>query len=161
MHKLLPTISKSATIERIGSLVSWRRPKSYWAVTVMHLPLAFIFGTALLLPHVAALNQLPLIPCTFLHFTGYPCPLCGITRAFWAIADGQWSLAMANCPLAFLIAFIALAMFAWHFTALLFGVVLSPGPALRTGPAGRRIIFAVVLLSFMLNWIYRLTSGLT
>lgn len=151
----------AAATGRLWSWASWRRPRSYWAVTVLHFPMALIFGTALLLPYVTTLNQLPSIPCTFLHLTGYPCPLCGFTRSFWAIANGQWSLAMANCPLAFLLFLFAVVMFLWHFSAILLGVILSPGPALHPGPANRRTIVITALLLVSLNWLYRLSMGLT
>jgi hypothetical protein len=86
--------------------------------------------------------------------------LCGFTRSFWAIANGQWSLAMANCPLAFLVFLFVAVMFMWHFSAMLFGVILSPGPVLRPGPANRLTILVTVLLLFSLNWLYRLSMGL-
>ncbi|MGD8845553.1 MAG: DUF2752 domain-containing protein [Desulfobacteraceae bacterium] len=146
---------------RLWALASWRRPASYWAVTVLHLPMTLIFGTALLLPYVAALNQLPSIPCTFLHLTRYPCPLCGFTRSFWAIANGQWSSAMADCPLAFLVFLFVAVMFMWHFSAMVLGIILTPGPILRPGPVCRRIIVVTLTGLFTLNWLYRLTAGLT
>lgn len=31
----------------------------------------------------------PLLDCPFLHFTGIPCPTCGMTRSFMAIARGD------------------------------------------------------------------------
>jgi hypothetical protein len=37
--------------------------------------------------------QLPL--CGFRWLTGRPCPLCGLTRAMFALAKGQWREAMA------------------------------------------------------------------
>ena len=42
--------------------------------------------------------------CPFYWLTGRPCPLCGITRAFCALAKGHWSQAIhfhALSPLAF------------------------------------------------------------
>jgi hypothetical protein len=144
----------------IRHLVTWRRPPSYWAVTVSHLPLSLLFGAALLLPHGVALDQMPLVPCTFRCLTGYPCPLCGMTRAVWAIANGRWAMAMADCPLAFLIVIFTAVMFLWHTLAVLSGVVLSPGPKLRPGPTGRGIIVSMVLVLLAFNWIYRIASGL-
>ena len=32
--------------------------------------------------------------CGFHWLTGYPCPLCGLTRAMFAIAKGHWSEAI-------------------------------------------------------------------
>ena len=144
--------------------MSWvvrRRPRSYWTVAVYHLPLAILSGIALLLPYAAAVDSLPLIPCTFLYLTGWPCPLCGFTRSFWAIANGQWGFALANCPLALGVYLCTALLFLWNAAALAFGVVLLRGPRLQCAPARRRKIAGVVLLLFLLNWIYRLAAGLT
>lgn len=149
--------AKTGTIWR---LAAWRRPRSYWDVVVFHFPLALIFGGALLLPHVVPLNKLPLIPCTFLDMTGYPCPLCGFTRSFWAIANGQWWEATANCPLAYLVYLLVVTMAVWHVTALAFNVILSRGPMLQPIPAHRRWIVVSLICLFMLNWLYRLGMGL-
>lgn len=38
-------------------------------------------------------RQLHLLPCSFLARTGWPCPACGMTTAFAAMAHGQFRLA--------------------------------------------------------------------
>jgi hypothetical protein len=46
--------------------------------------------------------------CGFLWLTGRPCPLCGLTRALFAIAKGHWSEAIhfnALSPLGFAMLF--------------------------------------------------------
>jgi len=46
--------------------------------------------------------------CPFYWFTARPCPLCGLTRAFCALAKGHWAQAIhfhALSPLAFLMLF--------------------------------------------------------
>jgi hypothetical protein len=118
-------------------------------------------GIALTLPLLVSLESLPLIPCTFLHLTGFPCPLCGFTRSFWAIANGQWGLAFANCPLTYLVFFAVVVMFVWNFTALIFGVVISRGPRLQLPPKHRSKTVVTILLLLLLNWFYRLAMGLT
>ena len=141
-------------------MASWLRPSSYWTVVVYHLPLALIPAVALLLPYGAALEKLPQIPCTFLHLTGYPCPLCGFTRSFWAIATGQWGIAFANSPLTFVVYFTVWGVFLWNAMALVSGVVLSRGPLLRLGPGYRRKAVAMILLLLTANWAYRISMGL-
>jgi hypothetical protein len=42
--------------------------------------------------------QLGLQPCTFLTFTGYPCPMCGMTTTFALMADGRPVDALRNQP---------------------------------------------------------------
>lgn len=154
-------ISRTADTGRLSSWASRVRPGSFWSVVVLHLPLTLMTGIALTLPHVVALEKVPLIPCAFLHLTGFPCPLCGFTRSFWAIANGQWGFAFVNCPLAYLVFFTVVVMFVWNFAALIFGVVLSRGPRLQLSPKQRSKTVITVLLLFLLNWVYRLAMGLT
>jgi hypothetical protein len=137
------------------------RPKSYWDVVVHHLPLAAISGTALFLPYLTSPQNLPMIPCTFLHLTGYPCPFCGFTRAFWAIATGQWGEALAGCPLAFGVFFLVAGLFIWNATAMILGRVILPGPGFYPPPQRRFAVWCVVGGLFLLNWAYRLAMGLT
>jgi Protein of unknown function (DUF2752) len=139
----------------------WRRPRSYWAVVAHHLPWAALSGAALLLPHGASLDQLPLLPCTFLHLTGRPCPFCGFTRSFWALSTGHWRYALTNCPLALGVFLCVAILFVWNAVALAFGVVLRRGPKLQLAPTHRRKTTAAIFLLFLLNWTYRLAMGLT
>ena len=52
------------------------------------------------------LPSYPLFPvCGFHWLTGHPCPLCGLTRALFALAKGHWDQAVqlnALSPLGFL-----------------------------------------------------------
>jgi hypothetical protein len=137
------------------------RPRSYWDVVVHHFPLAAISGTALFLPYVAARQDLPLIPCTFLNLTGLPCPFCGFTRAFWSIATGAWGKALVECPLAFGIYLFVAGLFVWNASAMVLRVVLLPGPRFHTPPGRSARIAGIVCGLFLLNWAYRLIMGLT
>ena len=40
--------------------------------------------------------RLPFLGCPVRHLTGIPCPTCGMTRSFMAIAQGHWSQALAH-----------------------------------------------------------------
>lgn len=52
--------------------------------------------------------------CPLLRATGAPCPMCGMTRAFVALADGDVSAALQAHPLAvWLYAWLLLAVVAW------------------------------------------------
>jgi len=141
----------------LSLFLSWTRPESYWDVVVAHLPVALITGIALLLPHLVSSASLPLQKCTFLSLTGYPCPFCGFTRSFWAIAEGDWGFAVYNAPLACLTYMATALLFAWHVTALLIGVRVESGVfhLLKSLHAGRLIAAMLVL-----NWVYRLGLGL-
>jgi len=139
------------------SLLSWSRPDSYWDVVSAHLPLAIVTGIALMLPHAVACDDLPLIKCTLLSLTGYPCPFCGLTRSFWAIAHGNWAFAVHNAPLACLIYVATALLFAWHLTALITGLRLRTSLfRLLKSPPAVWLMAAMVIL----NWAYRLVPDL-
>ena len=146
---------------KIGELVSWFRPISYWDVVVYHFPLALFSGVALFLPCFVAIQSLPLIPCTFLRLTGIPCPFCGFTRSFWAIAHGRWSEAMYTCPLSFGVFFLVVILFLWNVSALAGRRVMYPSNFMTATPFRRRALAGGIFLLFLCNWIYRLTLGLT
>ena len=141
-----------------GPLVAWTRPDSYWDVAVLHLPLALITGIALILPHLVACDDLPLIPCTFLKLTGYPCPFCGLTRSFWAMAHGSWGAAATRAPLACLIYGATALLFAWHTAGLLTGLRIRSG-FFRF--SGSRLVIWLMVVTVLLNWAYRLSLGLS
>ncbi|MEJ2156042.1 MAG: DUF2752 domain-containing protein [Desulfobacteraceae bacterium] len=143
-----------------GSIAAWLRPPSYWDVTVHHLPLAMICGIALLLPYILPIEQLPRIPCTFRRLTTFPCPFCGVTRSFWAIAHGHWSEAWVNCPLAFAVFMMVAGFFFWHAAALASGVILSRGPLLRPNSKYRTAGITAAVLVLAINWAYRIGIGL-
>jgi hypothetical protein len=55
--------------------------------------------------------------CGFRWLTGRPCPLCGLTRAMFALAKGHWSEALAFNALSPL-AFVMLAGLLWNDVSL-------------------------------------------
>lgn len=55
--------------------------------------------------------QLGLSPCTFLSWTGLPCPMCGATTTFALMADLRWGDAFRNQPFAVLLFFMTVATF--------------------------------------------------
>jgi hypothetical protein len=139
----------------------WVRPQSYWDVVGVHLPLALMTGIPLLLACLVPLKLLPMIPCTFLRLTGYPGPFCGFTRAFWAISNGQWSNALANCPLAGLLYVLVVCVFIWNAAGLWCGVIFKPGQMLALSRRQGRYIIGLISVLFLINWVYRLSMGLT
>ena len=143
-----------------GRFFSWTRPRSYWDVMGTHFPLALVSGLTLLVSAWVPLKALPLVPCTFLRFTHYPCPFCGLTRSFWAMAHGDWAFAANNAPLACLIYLATAAVFAWNAAGLLLGIRISRGPRLGRGAGWGRAMAVVGLLLLILNWAYRLGHGL-
>ena len=141
-------------------LLTWNRPCSYWDVVGRHLPLALLSGIPLALANCLPINLLPLRPCTFLRLTHYPCPFCGFTRSFWAMAQGDWSFAFYNAPLACLLYVVASVVFAWNAIGLLMGVQISLGRFPRRRAGGVRWGLILVTSLLVINWAYRLALGL-
>jgi hypothetical protein len=152
---------KGAGPVKMAFFFSWTRPASFWDLAVKHLPLAFVAGIILLLPTCVPYHLLPLKSCTFLSLTGYPCIFCGFTRSFWAIANGNWSLAVHDCPLVCLLYITVVIMFLWNVLALILVVNIARGKFLQIKPGQLRWIVGVVIWLFISNWIYRLTLGLS
>ena len=140
--------------------ISWTHPRSYWDVVGAHLPLALITGIALLLSNWVSINLLPLKPCIFLQLTDYPCPFCGITRSFWAMAEGDWAFAVSNSPFACLLYIAVVLVFAWNITGLLKGVKITRGRLLRIGVCRVSRAINIISILIILNWAYRLGMGL-
>jgi hypothetical protein len=135
------------------------RPQSYWDVVGVHLPLALITGIPLLISYLVPLKLLPMIPCTLLRFTGYPCPFCGFTRAFWAISNGAWSDALLGYPLAGLLYVLIVFVFIWNTAGLLGGIIIARGTMLRFEPRQTGWIIGLFFMLFLINWAYRLSMG--
>lgn len=140
-----------------GRYPKWSRPNSYWDVIVVHLPFAFAAGLLLLVPVWVNLQSLSLIKCTFLSFTGLPCPFCGFTRSLWAISAGDWHFALNHCPLSLGLYTLVALSFVWHSAALIMGIKLSSGfhRLLKWN-----FLWWIVAVLFLLNWIYRIACGL-
>ena len=136
------------------------RPSSYWRVVAAHLPLLAVTGIPLALAHTVPLHILPMRACTFLWLTGYPCPFCGVTRAFWLMASGAWGAAWCFCPLGAVAYGMTVVMFLWNAAGLLTGRVLVPTRLFALMVRHRRAVGVATLLILLVNWMYRLVSGL-
>lgn len=100
-------------------------------------------------------TQLGLGQCTFLHFTGYPCPMCGMTTTFTLMAHARPLDALLNQP-------FGVVLFSVTAGAAVVGaadVVSGSGVA---GRLWRRVqrqerAFAFALLAGMLlGWVYKI-----
>jgi hypothetical protein len=135
------------------------RPASYWDVVCRHLPLALVTGIPLITAVTAGSLHLSFRPCTFRSLTGYPCPFCGFTRSFIAMAAGDWWAAFSNCPLGCGVFALCVLIFVWNLTGLLTGLTIDGLSSIkRPGQGKYLVVFASLLLG--LNWGYRLLTGL-
>ena len=127
----------------------------------VRLALAFAAGTFLLMTFLVPIGKLSFLNCPFLTLTDLPCPFCGFTRSIWAISAGDWLYATINYPLAWLIYAVMVLVFARSIGGLIPGIkktklyILSP----TRNQANRLAGFTIGLV--LLNWIYRLSLGLT
>ena len=139
--------------------ISCGRPPSYGRVIAAHLPLATITALPLLLAHAVPLRLFPLRACSFLWLTGYPCPFCGVTRAFWLMAEGRFREAWIFCPLGAVVYAVAWVVLLWNAAGLLSGRVVIPAALFSWVGRHRRSVGLGVLLINLVNWTYRLVCG--
>jgi hypothetical protein len=92
--------------------------------------------------------------CLFRRATGVPCPGCGLTRAFAALAKGHFSQAFAFHPFAYLIALEALAGYLGWGWFVLKGRDWPERWSSRIGPLATGHIAALLAL-----WLGRLATG--
>ncbi|HZZ84192.1 MAG TPA: DUF2752 domain-containing protein [Anaeromyxobacteraceae bacterium] len=85
--------------------------------------------------------------CPLLALTGWPCPTCGMTRAFVRLAHGRLQGAVAASPLG---AFLAAAAWAFALAALVAWAARRPLPS-PPPPAQRALAAALVGLAAV-NW---------
>ncbi len=112
--------------------------------------LLFLLGL-MLLARVALHYQLPLPPCPLLATTGAPCPFCGSTRAFAAMARLDFVAALRLNPLVCLAAGGAVAL--WLLILLRGREPLSwLGKSLRSSAVWKWLL----ALALLLNWLYLL-----
>lgn len=147
----------------MGLLWNVERPGfagGYRAVLARHVvPAVLAFGV-LLAAFFLPLDRIPYTICTFLRLTGYPCPSCGLTRGFIAMAHGQWLVVVQACPLAALLYAATALMFAVNTAALLCGVRLTPGHGFKWRARTWVVLLCFFGLLILLNWLYRLALGL-
>ena len=145
---------------RVAPVADCIRMRSYWDVIGVHLLPALASGIPLLLSFTGAHRIIPLLPCTFLRFTGYPGPFCGFTRSIWAISAGDWTYATINCPLAWLVYAALVLVLTWNAVGLLLGLKILRGPVLRFTSLQKRCAPFVIGVLILLNWTYRLMLDL-
>jgi len=136
------------------------RAGGFSAVLAHHLPWALIAGGVLLAVALLPLDRIPYTICTFLRLTGYPCPSCGLTRGFVAMAHGQWLAVLCACPLAALLYAATALLFAVNTAALICRVRLTPGRGLKWRACGWVVFLCFFGLLILSNWLYRLFYGM-
>ncbi|MDD5482767.1 MAG: DUF2752 domain-containing protein [Kiritimatiellae bacterium] len=119
-------------------------------------------GGALLLARLFPFDRFPAGFCLFLHWTGFPCPTCGFTRAFCDFARGNWGSGIHECPVAVVVYLAAVCVFLYNafvVVAALFGRRVNRGAMLQVSGKAAAMFAVVFLLLLLANWIYRLGMG--
>ena len=117
------------------------REKGRGALSGFRREVFFVLAGYLLL--VVCLYRLR-IPCVFLSLTGYPCPGCGMTRAWICALHLDFPGALRNH-----------AMF-WSVPVVVV-LFLLPARLLDSRPV--RLLLFLLAAGFLGNWIFRLCSG--
>jgi len=135
------------------------RPQGYGQVALRHLPWVVLSGMVLLASFFLPLDKFSVCTCAFLWLTGYPCPTCGWTRGFIAMANGHWMTVLHDCPLAAGLYGLTALIFAWNAAALILGVNVERGRWLSVSGKQGGWLFGLTCLMVLANWIYRLAMG--
>lgn len=78
-----------------------------------------------------------LLFCPFRWLTGWPCPGCGMTRAFGALVQGQWERALSLHPLS---PIVALGWLLFGLSAFSKAILPSRAPFRHLSALGERIL---------------------
>jgi hypothetical protein len=113
-------------------------------------------GVVLAASYLVPWQRNPVSPCLFLNLTGYPCALCGGTRAFQAMAHGAWGAALHQNPLACVLFLGVVAVVAWHALGLVLAVTTGREVLPRIQVRPRWWMAALGVLLFVANWVHQL-----
>jgi hypothetical protein len=111
-----------------------------------------VLGAAYTLPVFWSRGVSPIPPCLFHQITGQPCPMCGATRGFVAMAHLDLGKAVYLYPLApllFLAMLIGMAYCGWV-------MVTGRRVQLHLSVRARQNIGVIVLALFAANWLAKL-----
>jgi hypothetical protein len=76
------------------------------------------------------------------------------------MSAGDWTYALWNFPLSGLLYVLFAVGFIWNSVALLGGIRIKRGQALRLNSQQTRYLIAFLSVLFLINWAYRLSLGL-
>ena len=85
--------------------------------------------------------------CYMYHFTGIPCPGCGLTRSFCSISHGHFARAMGYNPFGFVFYGLAVAALLWPAATRAF-------PTVGARVARSRVLLIAPILLVAAMWAY-------
>jgi hypothetical protein len=116
----------------------------YGTMAILALVTAYFFPFTDLLPS-----------CVFNTMTGIPCPTCGVTRSLVHLAQGNFLTAFRMNPLFALMIVTALLAFMLNAISL---IGKYPRITLTLTPSHTIILRAAVILIFLINWVYLIST---
>ena len=99
-------------------------------------------------------QQLGLPPCAFLHFTGIPCPACGLTTSVAHAAHLQFFQSIVTQPFGFIVFLFALLSIPFSLFFIYRRIPLSALADIR----GRKFVVGLTLAIFLLSWFYKIAA---
>ena len=100
--------------------------------------------------------QLGLRPCTFLEWTGWPCPMCGATTTFALMADFQWVAGLINQPFAALLFVCVVVITGFSIVELLRPQGSWTWVHRHLRPVEGRVAMGLLVL-MAASWLYKIT----
>ncbi len=97
-------------------------------------------------------RQLGLPPCAFLHFTGIPCPSCGLTTSVAHAARLHFYESVITQPFGFVVFLIAILSIP---LSIYFIYRRVPWPKLGDLRGGKFAAYLMIAL-FLLSWLYKI-----
>jgi hypothetical protein len=95
--------------------------------------------------------------CMFRHWTGIPCPACGLVRSLRLLAAGRLQAAWLQQPLIIATVGLFTAVAAYAAVAVLFNLprVRGEGVTRRT----KRVLLALLVALVLANWVYLIVTN--
>lgn len=105
-------------------------------------------------------NDLDFTPCFFKNITGYACPACGTSRAFYAVFQGQFMESFMYNPLWVVVLFLSVIVLPAMVSDLVFG---SEKLRLKIKNfdnyfSKKRFLFYLLGMLIVINWCWNLSK---
>lgn len=111
-----------------------------------------VLGASWVMPQFWSRGISPIPPCLFHTLTGQPCPFCGGTRSFVAMAHGNVGAAVHVFPLGPLL-FVALVLAVGY---SIWSLATGRRVNVSIDPGARRAVTVLLLAVLVANWMSKL-----
>lgn len=150
-----PTTQQTPVQRDGGSYPLFSRQDQIWYMVISSAAGLLLLVARLLRPSPDGFGthrQLGLPPCAFLHFTGIPCPSCGLTTSVAHAARLHFYESVITQPFGLVIFLIAILSIPLSIYFVYRGV---PWPKLGDLRGGKFAAYLMIAL-FLLSWLYKI-----